>query len=200
MFSLDPVTLEGNGVRLEPLSMDHAPGLRAISEADELWRLFFTWVPEPDGVEDYIRAAQLGHAAGGMLPWAVRDTESGDIIGSSRYHDIVAAVPRVEIGYTWYATRAQRTHINTATKLLLLGHGFDTLGCLVVGLRTDIFNHRSQRAIEAIGARKDGIIRAAAVRRDGSPRDTVMYSILRDEWSGVRKHLETRLVRLRSGA
>lgn len=196
MFNLDPVTLEGNGVRLEPLSMDHAAGLRAISEADELWRLILTWIPEPGDVEAYITVACQGHAAGEMLPWVVRDLTNGKIVGSSRYHGIVAAVPRVEIGYTWYARRAQRTQINTATKMLLLEHGFDTLGCRVVGLRTDILNDRSQRAIEAIGARKDGIIRSAAVRNDGSRRDTVMYSILRDEWPDVRSHLEGRLERL----
>ena len=130
-----------------------------------------------------------------MLPWAVRDVETSAVVGSTRYHDVIAAADRVEIGYTWYAKRWQRSHVNTACKLLLLGQAFDTVGCKVVGLRTDNFNFASQRAIEALGARKDGIIRHHAQRRDGSVRDTVMYSILATEWPDVRRHLEARLVR-----
>ena len=128
-----------------------------------------------------------------MLAWAVRDLTTGDIVGSTRYHDIMAAIDRVEIGYTWYAKRCQRSHVNTSCKLLLLRHGFDTLGCKVVGLRTDILNLASQRAIEKLGANRDGVIRHHAARRDGSVRDTVMYSILLDEWPAVRTRLEDRL-------
>jgi N-acetyltransferase len=134
-------------------------------------------------------------AAGHMLPWAVRDTASGDVIGSTRYHDIVPAIDRVEIGYTFYAQRVQRSHVNTACKLLLLTHAFDTVGCEVVGLRTDNFNFRSQRAIEGIGAKRDGVIRHHAPRRDGSARDTYIYSIVLDEWPDVKRHLTTRLAR-----
>jgi RimJ/RimL family protein N-acetyltransferase len=130
-----------------------------------------------------------------MLPWAVRELKTGAIAGSTRYHDVVAAADRVEIGYTWYAKRWQRSHVNTACKLLLLGHAFDTVGCKVVGLRTDNFNFVSQRAIEALGAKKDGVIRHHHPRRDGSVRDTVMYSIIVSEWPDVRRHLEARLVR-----
>jgi len=130
-----------------------------------------------------------------MLPWVVRDLASGAIVGSTRYHDIVPAIDRVEIGYTFYAQSHQRTHVNTTCKRLLLGHAFDTLGCKVVGLRTDNFNFRSQRAIEALGAKKDGVVRHHGIRRDGSPRDTVIYSILAAEWPDVRRHLELRLAR-----
>jgi RimJ/RimL family protein N-acetyltransferase len=130
-----------------------------------------------------------------MLPWAVRELSSGAIVGSTRYHDIVAAADRVEIGYTWYARRWQKSRVNTACKLLLLGHAFDALGCQVVGLRTDNFNFASQRAIEALGAKKDGVLRRHAPRRDGSVRDTVMYSILAHEWPDAKRHLELRLAR-----
>jgi RimJ/RimL family protein N-acetyltransferase len=130
-----------------------------------------------------------------MLPWVVRESTTGAIVGTTRYHDVVPAIDRVEIGYTWYAARWQRTHVNTACKSLLLRHAFDTLGCRVVGLRTDNFNFASQRAIEALGARKDGVLRHHALRRDGTVRDSVMYSILAAEWPDVRRHLTTRLAR-----
>jgi RimJ/RimL family protein N-acetyltransferase len=138
-----------------------------------------------------------GQRDGHMLPWAVRELVSGTIVGTTRYHDIVAAIDRVEIGYTWYAKSRQRTHLNTTCKLILLAHAFDTLGCEVVGLRTDNFNFNSQRAIEALGAHKDGVLRHHSPRRDGSARNSVMYSILKAEWPDVRKHLEFRLVKHR---
>lgn len=196
MLTLVPVTLEGHGVRLEPLSRDHADGLIAAASDGRLWDLWYTWVPGPDAVEAYITDALAGQAAGHMLPWAVRDLASGDIAGTTRYHDIVAAIDRVEIGYTWYAARWQRTHLNTACKLMLLKHAFDTLGCAVVGLRTDNFNFRSQRAIEALGAKRDGVLRHHYARRDGSVRDSVMYSILAHEWPDVERHLTHRVRRL----
>lgn len=195
MQALQPVVLEGRDVRLVPLTLAHGPGL-ALAVADgRLWELWYTSAPEPDGVEAYIQAALDGQAAGHMLPWAVCDARSGAVIGCTRYHDVLPAVERVEIGYTWYAARWQRSHVNTTSKLLLLGHAFDTLGCAVVGLRTDNFNFRSQRAIEALGAKRDGVIRHHAPRRDGTVRDTVLYSILREEWPDVRRHLEFRLAR-----
>ena len=130
-----------------------------------------------------------------MLPWAVRELSTDNVIGSTRYHDIVTAVDRVEIGYTWYGMTWQRSHVNTGCKLLLLAHAFDSLGCKVVGLRTDNFNLRSQRAIEGLGAKKDGVIRHHQARRDGTVRDSVMYSILATEWPDVKRHLELRLAR-----
>jgi len=190
-----PATLEGHGVRLEPLTRDHHDGIAAAASDGRLWELFYTSVPEPDQVHAYISAALGGQERGDMLPWVVRDLKSGDIVGSTRYHDIVPSADRVEIGYTWYAQRCQRTHVNTACKLLLFTHGFEQLSCKVIGLRTDNFNFRSQRAIEALGAKKDGVIRHHAPRRDGSVRDTVMYSVLVAEWPAVRKHLELRLKR-----
>jgi RimJ/RimL family protein N-acetyltransferase len=195
MISLAPVTLEGHGVRLEPLSAEHAPALSDAVTDGELWRLWFTAVPEPDRTEAYVAAALEGQRAGHMLPWAVRELTTGVVVGSTRYHDIVAAIDRVEIGYTWYAKSWQRSHVNTACKLLLLSHAFETAGCAVVGLRTDNFNFASQRAIEGIGAKKDGVLRHHQARRDGTVRDSVMYSILRGEWRDVKRHLELRLAR-----
>jgi RimJ/RimL family protein N-acetyltransferase len=190
-----PAKLEGHGVRLEPLSPDHEKGLIEAAADGKLWELFFTSVPEPQLAGKYIDEALQGQARGDMLPWAVRDLKSGEIVGSTRYHDIIPAADRVEIGWTWYAARCQRTHINSACKILLLEHGFEKVGCKVIGLRTDNFNFRSQRAIEALGAKKDGVIRHHWPRRDGSVRDTVMYSVLADEWPGVKKHLLLRLSR-----
>ena len=195
MISVQPAKLEGYGVRLEPLSREHEQGLSEAAQDGKLWELFFTSVPEPAKAAKYIDDALEGQKKGDMLPWAVRDVKSGAIVGSTRYHDIVPAADRVEIGYTWYAQRCQRTHVNTTCKLLLLSFGFEQLNCKVIGLRTDNFNFRSQRAIEALGAKKDGVIRHHWPRRDGSIRDTVMYSVLRDEWPSVRKHLELRLKR-----
>jgi RimJ/RimL family protein N-acetyltransferase len=188
-----PAALEGHGVRLEPLTREHHDGLVAAASDGRLWELWFTSVPEPEQTHAYISGALAGQQAGSMLTWAVRELASGAIVGSTRFHDIVAEADRVEIGYTWYARRVQRTRVNTACKLLLFGYAFETLQCKVVGLRTDNFNFRSQRAIEALGAKKDGVIRHHWPRRDGTVRDTVMYSVLAAEWPDVKRHLETRL-------
>jgi RimJ/RimL family protein N-acetyltransferase len=195
MIETAPVTLEGHGVRLEPLARDHQHDLAVAASDGRLWELWFTSAPRPDEAESYIEAALEGQTAGHMLPWVVRELTSGTIVGTTRYHDIVKAIDRVEIGYTWYAASWQRTHVNTACKLLLLGHAFDSLGCGVVGLRTDQYNFTSQRAIERLGARKDGVIRHHQARRDGTVRDSVMYSIVAAEWPDVKRHLTTRLVR-----
>ena len=195
MIKPSPAVLERNGVRLEPLTAEHHEGLAAAAADGKLWELFFTTVPAPGETEGYIRAALEGQKAGTMLPWAVRDLESGKLVGSTRYHDIIPAADRVEIGYTWYARSKQRSHVNTTCKLLLFEYGFDKVGCKVIGLRTDNFNFASQRAIEALGAKRDGVIRHHWPRRDGSVRDTVMYSILLGEWPGIRTHLEFRLAR-----
>jgi RimJ/RimL family protein N-acetyltransferase len=190
-------TLEGRGIRLEPLALGHEEALSAAAADGQLWQLWFTGVPGPGGTRRYIEIALEGQRDGHMLPWVVRETATGTIVGSTRYHDIVKPIDRVEIGYTWYAASRQRSHVNTVCKLLLLTHAFESLGCSVVGLRTDNFNFRSQRAIEGIGARKDGVIRRHAARADGSIRDTVLYSILREEWPDVKRHLELRLERNR---
>jgi RimJ/RimL family protein N-acetyltransferase len=190
-----PATLEGHGVRLEPLSLEHEKPLMEAAKDGRLWELFFTSVPETENTKRYIEEALKGQERGDMLPWAVRELKSGAIVGSTRYHDIIAASDRVEIGWTWYAQRVQRSHVNTACKLLLFGYAFESLKCKVVGLRTDNFNFRSQRAIEALGAKKDGVIRRHWPRRDGTIRDTVMYSVLLNEWPDVKRHLEFRLKR-----
>ena len=195
MITLQPVELEGHGVRLESLVPGHEDALRNAASDGQLWELWFTSVPQPDKVSAYITAALEGQMAGHMLPWVVRDRASGKIIGTTRYHDIVASIDRVEIGWTWYARSWQRTHVNTACKLLLFQHAFEQIGCAVVGLRTDNFNFASQRAIERLGAKKDGVIRHHQARSDGTVRDSVMYSVLATEWRDVKRHLLLRLAR-----
>ena len=195
MINPQPVVLEGGGIRLEPLTVDHHDALEAVAADGKLWELWFTSVPAPGETRAYIATALKGQQDGHLLPWAVRDLASGAIVGSTRYHDIVPAIDRVEIGWTWYAASRQRSNVNTTCKRLLLAHAFETLGCEVVGLRTDNFNFRSQRAIEGIGAKRDGVIRHHAARRDGTVRDSVMFSILATEWPDVRRHLDLRLAR-----
>jgi RimJ/RimL family protein N-acetyltransferase len=190
-----PVVLERGSVRLEPMSAEHIPGLSRAAADGALWDLWFTVVPGPDETEAYVAAALRGLDAGHMLPWVVRDLESGAVIGSTRYHDMVTEIDRVEIGYTWYGRSWQRTHVNTTCKLLLFTHAFETLGCKVVGLRTDNFNFGSQKAIEGLGAKKDGVIRHHKIRKDGTVRDSHMYSILLTEWPDVKRHLQLRLER-----
>lgn len=188
-----PTVLQAHGVRLEPLAMAHVPGLRAAAADGEMWTLHVTSVPRPEDTEAYVAQALEMQARGERLPWAVVDAASSQVLGCTSYHDIVPAVRRVEIGYTWYARSVQRSHVNTSAKLLLMAHAFDTLGCNVVGWRTDILNLASQRAIERLGAHKDGVLRCHALRRDGSIRDTVMYSLLAAEWPAVRARLQARL-------
>ena len=189
--------LESARVRLEPLQPAHAGDLRAAAGDGALWNLRVTSVPEPEDTENYVATALAGQAAGHMLAFAVRERGNGRIVGSTRYHDIVAAVERLEIGYTWYALSHQRSHVNTECKMLLMTHAFETLGAQLVGLRTDNFNHASQRAIERLGARRDGVLRHHALRRDGTVRDTVMYSVTVGEWPEVKAQLRWLLDRPR---
>ena len=189
MAFVEPVTLALRGVRLVPLALEHEAGLRAAAADGELWKLRVTSVPEPKETHPYIETALQMRAEGSRFAFAVEDELSGRVLGSTSYHDILPAVKRVEIGYTWYAKRCQRTHINTTCKLLLMGHAFDTLGCHVVGWRTDNFNFASQNAIERLGAKKDGVIRGHAIRRDGTIRDTVMYSMRSGEWPEAKAQL-----------
>jgi RimJ/RimL family protein N-acetyltransferase len=200
MIAPRPVILEGHGVRLEPLAPEHRDGLAAAGADGKLWELWYTSVPSPERTAAYIADALAGLARGEMLPWAVRALDTGEIVGSTRYHDIVAAIDRVEIGYTWYAASRQRSHVNSACKLLLFEHAFEGLGCAVVGLRTDNFNFRSQRAIERLGAKKDGVIRHHHRRPDGSVRDSVIYSVLAHEWPDVKRNLGARLARRAPGS
>ena len=186
MAFVDPVDLQARGIRLVPLALAHEAGLRAAAADGELWNIRVTSVPEPAQTRQYIEDAL---ATGNRFAFAVLDAASGDVLGSTSFHDILPAVKRVEIGYTWYAKRCQRSHVNTTCKLLMMTHAFDTLGCHVVGWRTDNFNFASQAAIERLGARKDGVIRGNALRRDGTIRDTVMYSLRSGEWPEVKAQL-----------
>lgn len=189
MAFVEPVTLKSRDLALVPLSLDHEEGLRAAAADGELWKLRVTSVPEPQETRAYIETALAGREAGHRFAFAVTEAATGTVLGSTSFHDILPAVKRVEIGYTWYARRCQRTHVNTTCKLLMLSHAFDTLGCHVVGWRTDNFNFASQAAIERLGAKKDGVIRGHALRRDGTIRDTVMYSLRAGEWPEVRAQL-----------
>jgi len=188
-----PLTLELNGVRLEPLGPQHAEGLLAAAQDGELWNLRVTSVPAPNEVDAYIDKALEMRPT--RLAFAVIDTASGAVVGTTSYHDIVPGIGRMEIGYTWYAKSRQRSHVNSTCKLLLMTHAFEKLGAALVGLRTDNFNHASQAAIERLGARKDGVLRHHAVRRDGTVRDTVMYSITAGEWPEIKAQLRYRLER-----
>lgn len=199
LLPLEPITLGGHGVRLEPLTAGHAPALARAAADGRLWNLRYTSVPAPGEEDDYVADALEGQLAGQMLPWAVRDLSEDRIVGSTRYHDIIPGARRVEIGYTWYAQSHQRSHVNTACKLLLLGHAFEALECGVVGLRTDFENTRSRAAISALGAQQDGILRHQSRRRDGTVRDTVMFSILASEWPAVRERLLDRMARHAQG-
>jgi RimJ/RimL family protein N-acetyltransferase len=194
----EPCTLETALVRLEPLSSAHASDLEAAARDGELWTLRVTSVPEPGDAEAYIAAGLKGRDEGHMLPFVVRDVGTGKVIGTTRYHDIVPAVERLEIGYTWYAKSWQRSHVNTTCKLLMMTHAFETLGARLVGWRTDNYNFASQRAIERLGAKKDGVLRHHALRRDGTVRDTVMYSLAVGEWPEVKAHLNYLLTRPRT--
>jgi RimJ/RimL family protein N-acetyltransferase len=189
MAFVEPVTLRSNGLRLEPLAPEHAEGLATAAADGALWKLRITSVPEPQDTRAYIETALRMREEGSRFAFAVVEDATGAVLGSTSYHDILPAVRRVEIGYTWYRQSVQRTHVNTTAKLLMMGHAFDTLGCHVVGWRTDNFNFASQRAIERLGARKDGVIRGHALRRDGTIRDTVMYSMRSGEWPEARAQL-----------
>jgi RimJ/RimL family protein N-acetyltransferase len=189
MAFVEPVTLEGYGLRVLPLALEHEAGLQAAAADGALWTIRVTSVPEPENTRKYIEDALVMREGGNRFAFVVQDAASGKVLGCSSYHDILPAVKRVEIGYTWYAHSVQRTHVNTACKLLLMTHAFETLACHVVGWRTDNFNFASQAAIERLGARKDGVIRGHALRRDGTIRDTVMYSLRAGEWPEVRAQL-----------
>jgi RimJ/RimL family protein N-acetyltransferase len=189
MAFVEPVTLADRGVELRPMNLEHEAGLRAAAADGELWNIRVTSVPEPEQTRKYIEDALAMREAGNRFPFVAVEAASGRVLGSSSYHDIVPALKRVEIGWTWYAKSAQRSHVNTTCKLLLMTHAFETLGCHVVGWRTDNFNFASQAAIERLGAKKDGVLRGHALRRDGTIRDTVMYSLRSGEWPEVKAQL-----------
>ena len=171
---------------------DSVEELRDALAGSRLWELVYTSVPHPDGVDRYVEEALAMHARGEALPFAVRDA-NGVLVGSTRFYQLAPAVPRVAIGYTWIVPRAQRTVVNTAAKRLLLGHAFEVLGCAAVAFETSTLNLRSQAAIERLGAKRDGVLRGHMRHKDGTLRDTVAYSIVADEWPGVRDALDARL-------
>ncbi|MGN6192300.1 MAG: GNAT family N-acetyltransferase [Rhodanobacteraceae bacterium] len=192
---LSPVTLQNGFVALEPLRLDHVPGLEAAAADGELWNLRVTYVPPPGAMRAYVEAALEMRAAGDSLPFAVRDKRDGAIAGSTRYYDFKSDVPRVLIGYTWYGASRQRSHVNTACKLLLVDHAFHELDCAAVGWETDILNTRSQQAIERLGAHRDGVLRQHKRRHDHTIRDSVEYSVIADEWPALRAKLAATLER-----
>ncbi|KGM54850.1 acetyltransferase [Lysobacter daejeonensis GH1-9] len=191
-------TLRGEHVTLEPLRMEHAKALRAALGDGELSRLWYTNVPGPDGVESYIQAALDVQAAGLVLPFVVRSA-SGEVVGTTRFYALDPDVPNLSIGYTWYAKHAQRTGLNTEAKRLLLGYAFETLGCIAVSFETSWFNHASRAAIARLGAKQDGVLRNNKRHSDGSPRDTVVFSIIESEWPAVKQHLQAKLEGHRNG-
>ena len=186
MAFVESVSLEANGIKLQPLALEHEAGLQAAAADGELWKLRVTSVPAPGETRAYIETAL---ATANRFAFAVTDAGTCQVLGTTSYHDIVPSVKRVEIGHTWYAARCQRTHVNTSCKLLMLTHAFEALACHVVGWRTDNFNFASQRAIERLGAKKDGVIRGHFMRPDGTIRDTVMYSMTAGEWPEVKAQL-----------
>jgi N-acetyltransferase len=184
-----PITLSLRGLRLEPLALAHEEGLRQAAADGELWKIRVTSAPEPENTRAYIETALKMRDDGTRFAFAVIDEATGKVLGTSSYHDILPAVKRLEIGYTWYAKSVQRSHVNSSCKLMLMTHAFETLQCGVVGWRTDNFNFASQQAIERLGAHKEGVILGHALRRDGTIRDTVMYSLRSGEWAEVKAQL-----------
>jgi RimJ/RimL family protein N-acetyltransferase len=198
---LQPVTLTSGRVTLEPLAHGHAAELAEAVTDGELWRLWYTAIPTPEGMAAEIDRRLKLQAAGSMLPFTVIDggegSGAGRAVGMTTYMNVDAANRRVEIGSTWYARGTQRSDLNTRCKRLLLGHAFETLGCIAVEFRTHFFNRQSRAAIERLGAKLDGILRSHQVAPNGTLRDTVVYSIIASEWPTVKAHLEFQLSRPR---
>jgi len=187
---ISPVTLSGKFAELIPLEAFHESALQEAAADGELWKLWFTSVPSPAYTAAYIDAALAERAAGHSLPFVVRRIADGKIVGCTRYCFIHAEHRRLEIGYTWYAAGAQRTAINTECKLLLLQHAFEARDAIAVEFCTHFFNLRSRAAIERLGAKLDGILRNHRIMRDGTLRDTCVYSIIAGEWPAVKAHLK----------
>jgi RimJ/RimL family protein N-acetyltransferase len=192
---IEPVTLVGEHVILEPIALEHEAALARAAADGELWKLWYTSVPAPHETRAYIEAALAMREDKGAMPFVVREAASGEIVGSTRYFNVEAAHRRLEIGHTWYARRVQRTALNTEAKLLLLGYAFETLKAIAVEFRTHFMNHQSRAAIARLGAKQDGILRNHQIGRDGIVRDTVVFSIIESEWLAVRAHLRFKLNR-----
>jgi N-acetyltransferase len=189
---LEPVSLSGPHASLKPLSHDHVAGLTEAVKDGELWKLWYTAIPKPEDMRKEIDRRLGLQAAGTMLPFTVFDA-AGKIAGMTTYMNVDAANRRVEIGSTWYASRVQRSGVNTQCKLLLLTHAFETLDCIAVEFRTHFFNHQSRRGIERLGAKQDGVLRSHQIAPNGTLRDTVVYSIIASEWPTVKAHLTYQL-------
>lgn len=187
-------TLQGRHVSLDPLAPEHVSGLQEAARDGELWKLWFTSVPRIEDTQQYVDQALALSELGKAMPFAVRDSK-GVIVGSTRYCNIEVDHKRLEIGWTWYAERVQRTALNTEAKLLLLTNAFETLGAIAVEFRTNWFNQRSRNAIARLGAKQDGVLRNHMLMPDGTRRDTVVFSILDSEWPAVKKNLEYQLQR-----
>ncbi|HTI17522.1 MAG TPA: GNAT family protein [Trinickia sp.] len=192
---IEPVTLTGKHVVLEPLALEHDAALAKAAADGELWKLWYTSVPAPEQTRAYVETALAMREDTGAMPFVVRDAKSGEIVGCTRFFNVEAAHRRLEIGYTWYAQRVQRTALNTEAKLLLLGHAFEALKAIAVEFRTHFMNHPSRAAIARLGAKQDGILRSHQIGRDGAVRDTVVFSIIETEWPAVRAHLRFKLER-----
>ena len=196
MRFIEPVTLRGRFATLEPLAAGHAPALAQAAADGDLWRLWYTSVAPPDRMAEYVATALDMRERFDAMPFVVRDA-AGDVVGCTRFFNVDAKNRRVEIGHTWYAQRAQRTPVNTECKLLLLAHAFDVLRCIAVEFRTHWFNHASRAAIARLGAKQDGVLRNHQLAPDGAKRDTVVFSIIDNEWPAVRAHLRFQLDRPR---
>ena len=197
MRFIEPVTLRGRFATLEPLAAEHAPALARAAADGDLWRLWYTSIAPPDRMAEYVAAALDMRERFDAMPFVVRDNATGDVVGCTRFFNVDAKNRRVEIGHTWYAQRAQRTPVNTECKLMLLAHAFDALGCIAVEFRTHWFNQASRAAIARLGAKQDGVLRNHQLAPDGTKRDTVVFSIIDNEWPAVRAHLRFQLDRPR---
>ena len=190
---IEPITLTGSKVILEPLAFEHVDGLREAVKDGELWKLWFTSIPVPEKMDEYIKTALEMREHAGAMPFVVREKESHKIIGSTRYYNVDEVNQRVEIGYTWYAESVQRTSVNTECKYLLLEHAFEKLDAIAVEFRTHWHNHKSRAAIARLGAKQDGVLKNHTKSADGIYRDTVVFSIINSEWLTVKKALEFKL-------
>jgi N-acetyltransferase len=197
MAFIEPVTLRGAHATLEPMAREHEAALAKAADDGEIWRLWYTSVAAPDKMGAYVATALDMRERLGAMPFVVRDSGTGELVGCTRYFNVDAANRRLEIGHTWYAKRAQRTAINTECKLLLLAHAFEKLCCIAVEFRTHWFNHASRAAIARLGAKQDAVLRNHQISPDGSYRDTVVFSIIESEWPAVKQHLRHQLERPR---
>lgn len=187
--SLKNIVLNKNNVSLIPLTLEHTSELTYICKKGEFWKIRTTSTPHFTEVEQYIQKALIQKEKGIRYPFAVLETDTNELIGTTSYHDIIQSAKRLEIGNTWYSNKFQRTHVNTTCKYLLFQYAFEKLYANTVGMRTDIFNFKSQKAIERLGIKKDGVIRGNAIRKDGTIRDTIMYSVTVGEWINLEAHL-----------